>query len=179
MQSEAGNTLTLYGACKYVDKDTIRLGSEAVGIEGLRDPTADSGAATKKYVDACDMGLKKDIGTAIKETADSIVEKLDAHNEDTSAHADIREAVTEAKNAVTDAQAELAAHDTNSTMHVTPAERIKWNGYGSGKADLVNGKVPTAQLPAMNYAPAYSYGTEDLVAGESALAEGVLYFVYE
>lgn len=28
-------------------------------------------------------------------------------------------------------------------------------------------------------APAYSYGTEDLTAGQSALDEGVLYFVYE
>lgn len=71
------------------------------------------------------------------------------------------------------------------------------------KADLQNGKVPTSQLPAMNYAPsshvsdavkhitseeraawngkapAYSYGTEDLTAGSSALGTGTLYFVYE
>lgn len=29
------------------------------------------------------------------------------------------------------------------------------------------------------YAPLYGYGTNDLVAGSSALATGVLYFVYE
>ena len=29
------------------------------------------------------------------------------------------------------------------------------------------------------YAPAYTYGTEDLTAGTSTLATGTLYFMYE
>ena len=32
---------------------------------------------------------------------------------------------------------------------------------------------------AIGAAPAYSYGTEDLIAGSSALETGKLYFVYE
>ena len=77
-------------------------------------------------------------------------------------------------------------------------------GVASGVATLgTDGKVPTGQLPSMNYAakthasqhasggsdpitpaaigaaPAYSYGTEDLTAGSSALETGKLYFVYE
>ena len=35
------------------------------------------------------------------------------------------------------------------------------------------------ELQATTKAPMYTYGTEDLVAGESELAEGILYFVYE
>lgn len=48
------------------------------------------------------------------------------------------------------------------------------------KADLgEDGKVPTAQIPPMDYAPAYTYGTEDMTAGTSPLETGKLYFVYE
>ena len=48
------------------------------------------------------------------------------------------------------------------------------------KADLGDdGKVPTSQLPDMDYAPAYTYGIEDLTAGTSPLETGRLYFVYE
>lgn len=47
------------------------------------------------------------------------------------------------------------------------------------KADLVGGKVPTTQLPDMDYAPSYTYGTTDLNAGTSTLETGKLYFVYE
>ena len=48
------------------------------------------------------------------------------------------------------------------------------------KADLgEDGKVPSSQLPDMDYAPAYTYGTEDLTAGTSPLETGKLYFVYE
>ena len=42
-----------------------------------------------------------------------------------------------------------------------------------------DGKVPESQLPDMDYAPAYTYGTEDLTAGTSTLETGKLYFVYE
>ena len=48
------------------------------------------------------------------------------------------------------------------------------------KADLgEDGKVAASQLPDMDYAPAYTYGTEDLTAGTSPLETGKLYFVYE
>ena len=49
-----------------------------------------------------------------------------------------------------------------------------------GAAELgADGKVPVDQLPDMDYAPAYTYGTEDLTAGTSPLETGKLYFVYE
>ena len=53
-------------------------------------------------------------------------------------------------------------------------------GKAGGTATLgEDGKVPSEQLPAMNYAPAYTYGTEELTAGTSELATGKLHFVYE
>lgn len=53
-------------------------------------------------------------------------------------------------------------------------------GQPNGIAALdAGGRVPVSQLPALDYAPAYSYGTEDLTAGTSALTTGKLYFVYE
>lgn len=50
-----------------------------------------------------------------------------------------------------------ASHASNTTIHVTAAEKDAWNGK----------------------APAYTYGTADLTAGTSALETGKLYFVYE
>ena len=53
-------------------------------------------------------------------------------------------------------------------------------GTANGVATLgTDGKVPAEQLPTMNYAPAYTYGTEDLTAGTSALETGKMYIVYE
>ena len=57
-------------------------------------------------------------------------------------------------------------------------------------AELLEGTAPvnrggtgatTAAQARVNLgaAPAYGYGTEDLIAGESTLAPGTLYFVYE
>lgn len=40
-------------------------------------------------------------------------------------------------------------------------------------------KAKAAEETAAGKAPAYTYGTEDLTAGESALETGKLYFVYE
>ena len=56
-----------------------------------------------------------------------------------------------------DVGAAPASHTSDSTVHVTAKEKAAWNA----KAD------------------AYSYGTEDLVAGTSSLETGKLYFVYE
>ena len=46
-----------------------------------------------------------------------------------------------------------------------------------GAASLgADGKVPASQLPEI---PSVQYSTEDLTAGESPLADGALYVVYE
>ena len=60
------------------------------------------------------------------------------------------------------------------------------------KADLENGKVPTSQLPSLDFIPAkekgaaggvapmYTYGTADIEPGSaSTAANGTLHFVYE
>lgn len=53
-------------------------------------------------------------------------------------------------------------------------------GVAGGVATLDDeGKVPGSQLPAMDYAPMYTYGTTDLTAGTSPLESGKLHFVYE
>lgn len=70
---------------------------------------------------------------------------------------------------IDEAQEQIAAHILDNTRHITAAERTSWNGKAAGshthddryytesemntklaaKADLVNGKVPVAQLPEM------------------------------
>lgn len=54
---------------------------------------------------------------------------------------------------------------------------------GSGTLAIANGgtgaTTATEARTNLGAAPAYSYGTEDLVAGTSPLAAGTLYFVYE
>ena len=63
--------------------------------------------------------------------------QISTHNNDATAHPAIREA--------------LNNHTTNGDIHVTADDKTKWNG----KADLINGKVPAAQLPE-GYAEATS-----------------------
>lgn len=84
------------------------------------------------------------------------------------------------------------------------ADKLKTLQDGQkNKADLVEGKVPSNQIPSLEYAakkhasqhasggsdpitpasigaaPAYTYGTSDLTAGSSALATGKIYLCYE
>lgn len=42
-----------------------------------------------------------------------------------------------------------------------------------------NGSTVQAAVVGVDYAPAYTFGTADLAAGSSPLANGTLYFVYE
>lgn len=117
--------------------------------------------------------------------------QIGSHNTDTGAHADIREAVV--------------SHSADTTKHITSEERSKWNGKAegshthddryytesemdtklAGKSDTGHTHTPASigAAPASHthseYAPAYTYGTEDLTAGVSELATGKLYFVYE
>ena len=103
------------------------------------------------------------------------------HNQSRAAHADLRQAIESKENAGAAAavQQELDAHTGNATIHITAAERAKWNAKEesgaaaavqqnltahmgdtvkhvtaaertkwNGKADLVDGKVPSSQLPA-------------------------------
>ena len=104
-----------------------------------------------------------------------------------------------------DAEGNPVAQDKPSyTANDVGAIPASEKGTAGGVATLGDdGKVPTGQLPAMNYAPsthasqhasdgadpitpdaigaapAYTYGTEDLTAGTSPLETGKLYFVYE
>lgn len=60
---------------------------------------------------------------------------------------------------------------SNITPGVTGVLPVSKGGTGSITTD--------GALQNMGAAPAYTYGTEDLTAGESELATGRLYFVYE
>lgn len=54
--------------------------------------------------------------------------------------------------------------------------------HASGGSDPITPEsigAATASHTHSEYAPAYTYGTEDLTAGTSELATGKLYFVYE
>lgn len=54
---------------------------------------------------------------------------------------------------------------------------VNKNGIGSNVK--VKGLNSAAYKSASDFAPAYSYGTEDLVEGNSSLATGKLYFVHK
>ena len=132
---------------------------------------------------------------ATKEEAQGYVA---THNQSSAAHADLRQAIESKENAGAAAavQQKLEAHTGNATIHITAAERTKWNAKEeggaaavvqqnltahmgdtvkhvtaaertkwNGKADLVNGKVPSSQLPA---ADAFTK-TETLKAATAAL----------
>lgn len=89
---------------------------------------------------------------AIEQTANDAQTNLAGHNTNTEAHADLR---VELK-ALADRIAAVTTTATNAASAATAAQ------------NTANGK-----------APAYSYGTEDLTAGTSALETGKLHFVYE
>lgn len=110
--------------------------------------------------------------------------------------------------------------DSAQTFNITKALNENWDKIDDGmkanadkiktlqdgqknKADLVEGKVPSNQIPSLEYAakkhasqhatggsdpitpasigaaPAYTYGTADLTAGSSALETGKIYLCYE
>lgn len=54
---------------------------------------------------------------------------------------------------------------------------IKYKDPETGEVKSVG--VPYATPEEIGAAPAYTYGTEDLTAGETKLETGKLYFVYE
>ena len=54
---------------------------------------------------------------------------------------------------------------------------LKYKDPETGEVKRVG--LPSATPEQIGAAPAYTYGTEDLTAGESPLKTGVLYFVYE
>ena len=79
--------------------------------------------------------------------------------------------------AITEAEAWTEAHWTETSVS---AELKAIYMTLQNKADLgADGKVPESQLPDMGYAPAYTYGTDDLEAGVTPLETGKLHFVYE
>lgn len=139
-----------------------------------------------KYNPATDGSLTFNIDTALNDNWDKIdaaVEQLQAapgsavaaHNKSSSAHADIRTAIGKKQDAISD----LATIRSGAKKGETAVQESAV-GKPSGVASLgPDGLVPSGQLPEMNYAPAYTYGTEDLEAGVSPLPTGTLYFVYE
>lgn len=80
--------------------------------------------------------------------AAAVQRNLTAHMGDTVKHVTAEERTKwnakEEGGAAAAVQQNLTAHMGDTVKHVTAAERTAWNG----KADLVNGKVPSSQLPA-------------------------------
>lgn len=74
----------------------------------------------------------------------------------------------------------LLSSTFSTTIEAAPKDHTHTADDVTGVAKLgADGKVLPEQLPEIKTEPDYTYGTEDLVAGESELAEGKLYFVYE
>ena len=72
-------------------------------------------------------------------------------------------------------------HETDSSIHTTEEEKATWDGKAAGthaSQHAANGSDPITPS-AIGAAPAYTYGTDDMTAGESTLETGKLYFVYE
>lgn len=68
-----------------------------------------------------------------------------------------------------DVSGQISAHNTSSSAHSDIRTAV------SNAATA----AANAQTAANSKAPMYTYGTEDLTAGSSPLATGVLHFVYE
>lgn len=95
--------------------------------------------------------------------------------------------------------AHASTHGSSGTDPVTPAAiGAAASAHKHGAGDINSGTLDAARLPTvpvtrggtgaataaaartnLGAAPAYSYGTEDLTAGTSALETGKLHFVYE
>nr|DAG59326.1 MAG TPA: hypothetical protein [Caudoviricetes sp.] len=88
--------------------------------------------------------------------AAAVQQNLTAHMGDTVKHITAAERTAwnakEAGGAAAAVQQNLTAHMGDTVKHVTAAERNKWNG----KADLVDGKVPSSQLPDISSVKIYT-----------------------
>ena len=115
-------------------------------------------------------------------------------------------AIADAKKAGTDAQSGLNSHSSDTTKHITSAERTTWNGKANGNhthtpasigaaatshnqgantitAGTLGGQVKanTSAMTSIDKAQVRDIyaGLSDMTAGSSSLATGTLYFVYE
>lgn len=87
----------------------------------------------------------------------------------------------DSKGAASAVQFNLNTHVQDTTAHVKANERVVWNAKAAGthaSQHAATGSDPITPS-AIGAAPAYTYGTDDMVAGESTLETGKLYFVYE
>ena len=112
-------------------------------------------AEARGYVDAHNQSsaAHADLRQAIESKEDAgaaaaVQQELDAHTGNATIHITAEERakwnVKEEGGAAAAVQENLTAHIDDTVKHVTAEERAKWNG----KADLVDGKVPSSQLPA-------------------------------
>ena len=114
------------------------------GPQGPQGPAGTQGAdgksAFQTAVEAGYTGTESAFNEALKE--------VPGHLANTTVHITTAERTKwnakEEGGAAAAVQQNLTAHIGDTVKHVTAAERTAWNG----KADLVNGKVPSSQLPA-------------------------------
>lgn len=112
-------------------------------------------AEARGYVDAHNQSsaAHADLRQAIESKEDAgaaaaVQQELDTHTGNAAIHITAEERAKwnakEEGGAAAAVQQNLTAHMEDTVKHVTAEERTAWNG----KADLVDGKVPSSQLPA-------------------------------
>ena len=158
---ESGKSVILSATSIGTVKQTITLegsNSGTVGLTGLSNPWTDDGAVTRGYANAtyapASHGTHLEIGT----TATTAAAGNHTHNYAGSSSA---------------GGAATSANKVNSNLS------IQLNGGTATTFDGSAAKSINITPSAIGAAPEYTYGTEDLTAGESTLTTGKLYFVYE
>lgn len=77
---------------------------------------------------------------------------------------------------------DIMRHMEDKDIHVTSDEKEKWNNVDFSdleeQIETLQEQIETLQNQLAN-SPVHTYGTEDLVSGESYLAPGTFYHVYE
>lgn len=74
---------------------------------------------------------------------------------------------------------QMEMHIKNNFIHVTAAEKEKWNNVDFSAIEQKITALEDKIGDKLDNVPKFSYGTQDLEAGVTPLAEGELYFVYE
>ena len=106
--------------------------------------------------------------------------QIGTHNTDGAAHSDIRTAAANAASAAaTAASAAATAQSTANEAKANAATAQSTANEAKTNAATAQSAANAAQAAANSKAPMYTYGTDDLQAGVTALESGKLHFVYE
>lgn len=129
-------------------------------------PTADYHPATKKYVDD-------------KLIASGAADMLQSMYDPQGRHEDIFAAIDKVAKEAGKSEA-LSKHTADANIHVTAEQKAAWDGKAAGDHDHGDMYYTKEEVDErLQNAGSITYGTEDLEAGVSPLAEGAIYFRYK